>query len=101
MPEIAQNTEVRLIRAHIGRLARSIDGAYQLYYHTDNSKEYHGNDLNFLEVDEDTVDIINRLFHAYPNYVRVGGLSDDHEAALAVVYALWDRGMLMTSAPLA
>lgn len=99
MPEIEGRTEIRWIRARIVRLA-CIDGAYHLYYHSDNSKEYHENDLNFLEVDESGVGIINKLIQSYPEYTRVGALSDDGEAAIAVAYELWDRGLLMTKSPL-
>lgn len=100
MPEIRPNTQVRLIRANIVRLAK-VDGTINLYYYADNSKEYHANDLNYLEVDEETVEIINKLIQAYPAYMKIRQLSEDNESALAVAYDLWDRGFLMTSAPLA
>lgn len=99
MPEINRRTSVRLIRAHVSRLTKTND-AYHLYYYSDNSKEYRANDLNFLEVDESSVDIIKKLIHSYPNYTKVRHLSDDYEAAQAVAYDLWDRGLLMTNTPL-
>lgn len=99
MPEIFRRTQVRLIRANIVRLTKTNDG-YHLYYYSDNSKEYHENELNFLEVDENSVNVIKKLIHSYPEFEKVRDLSNDHEAALAVAYELWDRGLLMTNVPL-
>lgn len=100
MPEIRGKTEVRLLRANIVRLVR-MDDAYHLYYYADNSKQYHEFELNFLESDEDTVGIIRQLIQVYPKYKRVRDLAPDNfDAAQAVVYELWDRGLLMTKAPL-
>lgn len=99
MPDINRRTQVRLIRANILRLTNTND-AYHLYYYSDNSKEYHQNDLNFLELDESSVDIVKKLIHNYPKYTKVRHLSENHGAAQAVAYELWDRGLLMTNAPL-
>lgn len=99
MPDMDENTEVRLLRAHIIRLA-CIDGVHQLYYYADNSKEYHGNDLNFIEVEESTVDVIKLLIQLYPHYAKLQQLSPNLEEAMAVVYSLWERGLVMTKKPL-
>lgn len=100
MPEMHGKTQVRLIRANIVRLTK-IDDAYHLYYYADNSKEYHENDLNFLEVDDSGVEIIKKLIQQYPKYMRVRDLAPQNfDAAQAVAYELWDRGLLMTNVPL-
>lgn len=99
MPELDESTQVRLIRAHIVRLIQD-DDANLLYYYGDNSKEYHGGDMNFIELEEPTVDLIKKLIHFYPKYVNIHELSDNSEEAMAVVYSLWDRGLLMTKSPL-
>lgn len=100
MPEIRKRTQVRLIRNNIVRLVRA-DDAYHLYYYSDNSKEYHEFDLNYLDVDDDTVAIIRALIQYYPKYTKVDALAPNNfEAAQAVVYELWDRGLLMTKAVL-
>lgn len=99
VPDLDETTEVRLLRAHIVQLAR-IDGVLHLYYYADNSKEYHDNDLNFIEVEEATVTVIKRLIFQYPNYVKIHSLSHNLEEAMAVVYSLWERGLLMTKKPL-
>lgn len=99
LPELEESTKVRLLRAHIVRLTYS-DGVHNLYYYSDNSKEYHGNDLNFIEVEEATVDVIKKLIHQYPNYVKIQDLSQNIEEAMGAVYSLWERGLLMTESAL-
>ncbi|XP_031629108.1 bifunctional lysine-specific demethylase and histidyl-hydroxylase NO66 [Contarinia nasturtii] len=95
MPEMDEETEVRLLRAHIVRLTK-VDGAYNLYYHVDNSKEYHGSDLNFVEVEEATTGVVKKLIHFYPKYVKIANLSNNIEESMAVVGSLWERGLIMT-----
>lgn len=101
MPTLRRNTQVRILRANIVRLVK-VNDAYHLFYYSDNSKEYHANDLNFLEVDEDAVGIIRTLIWQYPKYTKIRDLTvpDNLETALAVTYELWDRGLLMTNAKL-
>lgn len=98
-PEMDVNTEVRLLRAHIVRLA-CVDGVHQLYYYADNSKEYHGGDLNFIEVEEATIGVIKVLIQNYPKFAKIRNLSKNIEEAMTVVYSLWERGLLMTKNPL-
>ncbi|XP_055308948.1 bifunctional lysine-specific demethylase and histidyl-hydroxylase NO66 [Sitodiplosis mosellana] len=99
MPSMDEGTEVRLLRAHIVRLVK-VDNAYHLYYYADNSKEYHGSDLNYIEVEEATVMCIKKLIQEYPKYTPIHSLSDNIEEAETVVLDLWDRGLLMTKKPL-
>lgn len=99
MPEMDENTPVRLVRAHIIRLIYEED-AHLLYYYADNSKEYHGSDLNFIELEKPTVDVVKKLIRFYPKYAKIQDLSGNSEEAMAVVYSLWDRGLLMTESPL-
>lgn len=99
MPEMDENTPVRLVRAHIIRLIYEED-AHLLYYYADNSKEYHGSDLNFIELEKPTVDVVKKLIRFYPKYAKIQDLSENSEEAMAVVYSLWDRGLLMTESPL-
>lgn len=99
MPEMYDDTEIRLVRAHICHLAK-IDDAYNLYYYADNSKEYHAYDLNFIEVEDAAVDVIRKLIQLYPKYIQIKNLDDDLDSAMGIVYSLFDRGLLMTKNPL-
>lgn len=99
MKDLNPITEVRLLRAHIVRLVREDDG-HHLYYYADNSKEYHGSDLNFIEVEEGAIDVIKNLIHCYPKYTQIQSLSENSDEAMSVVLSLWERGLLMTKHPL-
>lgn len=99
MPEINENTEIRLTRANICRLKRT-DDVFNLYYYADNSKEYHGSDMNFIEIEAVFVPIIKELIKKYPKYVKISSLSKDVDEATAVAESLWDRGIVMTKKPL-
>lgn len=99
MPEIHGATKVRLVRANVLRLKKTND-AYHVYFYSDNSKDRNTNDLNYVEVEAGSVEIIKRLIRSYPEYIKVRDLSEDHDAAEAAAYSLWDRGVLMTKNPL-
>lgn len=46
----------------------------RMYYYVGNSKEYHGNELQYLEVDEHLAPGIETLITSYPDYVSVENL---------------------------
>lgn len=98
MPELTEETEVRLLRAHIIRLT-VVDGVYNLYYHIDNSKEYHGSDMNFVELEESTIGVVKKLIHLYPKYEKIEKLSNNIEEAMAVVSSLWVRSKACSLTP--
>ena len=100
MAEMTEDTEIRLLRAHIVRLVKNDDEVYHLYYYADNSKEYHGSDLNYVEVDGATVGVIKKLIQDYPKYLSLRDLGARIEDVETVVLDLWDRGLLMTKEPL-
>lgn len=100
MPEMTEDTEIRLLRAHIVRLVKNDDEVYHLYYNGDNSKEYHGSDLNYVEVDGATVGVIKELIRKYPKYLPLRDFTATLEDVETVVLDLWDRGLLMTKEPL-
>lgn len=100
LPEFEQNSRLRLVRANILRLARDND-IYRVYYHIDNSREYHGSEMNFVEVDEIAADVVKQLIQTYPHYIEVSQfLDDEHDEKMGIVQNLWDRGLLVTDKPL-
>lgn len=76
------------------------DGERRLYYSTDNSKEYHEYDVNYIELDASALLIANKLINTYPEYIKIRDLDDDYENALGIATALWERGLLMSKKPL-
>lgn len=92
--EFQPETRIRLLRAHILRLIKHED-IYRVYFYTDNSKEYHEFEPNFLEIDSDMAPAVEFLIKAYPKYVCVDDLPVDEPLNLDVTVELWNRGVIM------
>lgn len=94
--EIKVDTQVRLLKANILRLVEE-EGKFLVYFHTENSKEYHEYEPTFMEIDEDDKPVIEFLVQKYPNYIAVNDLPiDDDERKILVVTDLWEKGLLIT-----
>ncbi|XP_072932916.1 bifunctional lysine-specific demethylase and histidyl-hydroxylase NO66 [Epargyreus clarus] len=97
--EIGLDTKIRLLRRNILRMVS--EESIRIYYYAENSLEYHGNELPFLEIDEDMAPAIETLIKSYPNYVSVEDLDVPNETdKLQIADALWGRGLIMTEYPL-
>lgn len=99
VPELLGNTQVRLIRANIMRLT-DFEGVPQLYYYSDNSKEYHQYEMNYIELDDVAVDVAKVLIKTYPSYIKIRDLANDFDEAMTMARELWGRGLLMSKTPL-
>lgn len=94
--ELTLETNVKLLKANILRLVEE-DGASRVYYHTDNSKEYHEFEPTFMEIEEDDSPVISMLINEYPKFVAISDLpADNDEKKLTIANNLWDVGLLMT-----
>lgn len=96
--EFRPETRIRLLRKNILRLIEHED-AYRVYFYTDNSKEYHEFEPNFMEIDGEMAPGIEYLIKAYPEYVPVDDLPLDDQLALDVALELWNHGMIMLDQP--
>ncbi|XP_052740906.1 bifunctional lysine-specific demethylase and histidyl-hydroxylase NO66 [Bicyclus anynana] len=97
--EIGLDTRIRLLRKNIIRMVS--EESVRLYYYAENSLEYHGNELSFLEIEEDMAPAIETLINAYPEYVSVENLDTPHDTdKLQIADGLWSRGLIMTEYPL-
>lgn len=94
------DTEVRLVRYYSLRLVVE-DGSSKIYYNTDNAKFYHGEDEQFLEIDNNLIPCIEKLQNTYPKFIQVEDLPiEDNIAKAQLVSDLWERGLLVTNGPL-
>lgn len=97
--EISLDTRIRLLRKNILRMVS--EDKIRLYYYTENSLEYHGNELSFLEIEEDFAPGVETLITTYPEYVSVENLDIPNDTdKLQLADALWSRGLIMTEYPL-
>ncbi|CAH0399934.1 unnamed protein product [Chilo suppressalis] len=97
--EIGLDTKIRLLRKNILRMVS--EERIRLYYYIENSLEYHGTDLPFLEIEEELAPAIETLITSYPEYVSVENLDVPNDSdKLQIADALWSRGLIMTEYPL-
>lgn len=100
IPFIEVDTKIRLIRANILRLVRHGD-EIRVYYSSENSKEYHGFEENFLEIEPSDAPAVEVLIKAYPTFITPDQLQlEDDDRNLTVAQDLWEKGILMTEEPL-
>lgn len=72
-----------------------------VYYCVNNSREYHGESPQSLEIEEDTAPAVEFLIENYPQYVTVEELPvEDEIKRLQIAANLWEVGLLITEAPL-
>lgn len=93
--KLNESTEIRLVRRNIIRLVHHED-TVRIYYYSDNSKEYHEYDMNFVEIENELVPVIEHLVKSYPTYTRLDQLPLSLNDNFTIVYELWGRGVLMT-----
>lgn len=94
--ELTLETNVKLLKANILRLVEE-EQSYRVYFHTENSKEYHQYEPTFMEIEMDDSPVIFMLENEYPKFVAVKDLPvDDDDRKLAIATDLWEKGLLMT-----
>ncbi|GAB0095555.1 Bifunctional lysine-specific demethylase and histidyl-hydroxylase NO66 [Sergentomyia squamirostris] len=92
------NTRFRLLRKNIFRIVME-ENSIRLYYHVNNSKEYHAYESVYLEIDTELAPIAEKLIHCYPEYLsaaetEVSGISK--KESLNMLTSLWENELLMT-----
>uniref|UniRef100_A0AAG5CXX0 Bifunctional lysine-specific demethylase and histidyl-hydroxylase n=1 Tax=Anopheles atroparvus TaxID=41427 RepID=A0AAG5CXX0_ANOAO len=95
---IEEQSSVRLLRRNILRLVSEED-KLRIYYHTDNSREYHQYEANFLELDHETALGVELLIKMYPRYIPVASLPV--EDRLEFIRSLWEKGLIVCRRPTA
>ncbi|XP_050311214.1 ribosomal oxygenase 1 [Anthonomus grandis grandis] len=98
--EISTETKVRLLRYYALRVVQEADTS-KLYFCTDNAKTYHGEEEQWMEIDDMLIPGVEMLQKSYPDFIVVDNLPIDDEAEkLSLVYSLWEHGMIVTDGPL-
>lgn len=87
-----ERTTIRLLRRNIVRLVTE-ESTLRLYYHTENSREYHEYEPNFLEVDQDAALGVELLVKMYPEPVAIGSLPVEEKVEFAK--SLWEKGLIV------
>ncbi|KAK4296408.1 hypothetical protein Pmani_031096 [Petrolisthes manimaculis] len=95
--ELDPTTPVRLIRGNCMRVVAEGEGV-NLYHCLENTREYHQEEPQFLELALEQAPAVEALVQAYPNYIAIENLplADDTEK-MNLASGLWERGLLMTA----
>ncbi|KAG5308672.1 RIOX1 oxygenase, partial [Acromyrmex insinuator] len=98
--KIKLSTEIRLLRLYCMRLIKE-KKAYKIYYSTENSKEYHEYELQYLEIDKEFVPAIKQIIDVFPDFISVKDLKiKDTDTKIQVVKDLWEKNIIITKVPL-
>jgi len=98
--EIDPDTSVRLIRSTAMRMVQE-EEIIKVYYSTENTREYHEVEEQWLEIPADLAPAVDHLIVNYPKWTKVEELPvEDLESRMRVVGDLWEKGILMTAEPL-
>lgn len=93
------DTLVRLTRYHTQRLV--LDETPKIYYCTENANVYHGEDEQYLELEDVLIDLVKTLQNKYPEYISIESLPcDDEIKKIQTIGDLWERGLIVTKEPL-
>lgn len=96
-PLVELDTPVRLVRANVLRLVRHEEEEFRIYYHSENSKEYHQFEEAFVEISAEHAPAVEYLIKSYPEFCLPKDLPiDEEESCLAVAQDLWERGLMVT-----
>lgn len=94
--ELTLETKIKLLKANILRLVEE-EGSLRVYYHTDNSKQYHEFEPTFMEIEEDDTSAISMLQNEYPRFISIKDLPiDDDERKISIATDMWENGLLIT-----
>ncbi|XP_045617936.1 ribosomal oxygenase 1 [Procambarus clarkii] len=98
--EIEPDTPIRLIRKNCLRVVAEEENV-NVYHCLENTREYHQEQPQFIELAPETAPAIEALIHAYPKYITVECLPlNDETEKMAVASGLWERGLVVTATPL-
>lgn len=97
---IELDTKIRLVRGNVVRMVRH-DNGIRVYYSSENSKDHHGFEENYLEINPSDAPAVEVLIKAYPLFLTPTDLQlENNDKNLFVAQDLWERGILMTDKPL-
>ncbi|XP_043188225.1 ribosomal oxygenase 1-like isoform X1 [Amphibalanus amphitrite] len=95
------STEIKMIRGNVVRLVNEGD-ELRLYHCLENSRLYQEMPEQYLVIgDDEQADAVSVLLENYPKYTAIDLLPGaEPEAKVAFAAALWEKGMVVTRAPI-
>ncbi|XP_046577340.1 bifunctional lysine-specific demethylase and histidyl-hydroxylase NO66-like [Haliotis rubra] len=98
--ELDPDTHIKIIRRGVIRLVTEEDQV-RIYHCLENSRVYHGNEPQFIEILAEAAPAVEYLIHAYPEYIAIDSLPlDNLQDRIDIARDLYERGLLITGDPL-
>ncbi|GAB6021439.1 hypothetical protein CHUAL_004045 [Chamberlinius hualienensis] len=93
--EMEPDSKIKLIRGNLLRLVME-ENAVRVYYYMENSREYHKESEQFIEINPLVAPAVEYLGHSYPNFITVESLPlDDLESKMEIANILFERGLIL------
>jgi len=94
--EIHPDSSVKLLRAGLVRLVME-ESAVRIYHSLENSREFHQEEAQFIEISPMLAPAVEYLLHTYPHFVTIDHLPlESLEEKMEIANILYDKGLIMT-----
>ncbi|KAK3914799.1 Bifunctional lysine-specific demethylase and histidyl-hydroxylase NO66 [Frankliniella fusca] len=99
---LTPDTCIRLTRSNVLRLVSEEEpDTLKIYHSMENSLEYHGEELQFIEIPLNFAPAVEYLIHSYPSFTAISDLPLDQDSdKVQITTELWERGLVLTETPL-
>ncbi|XP_052128148.1 ribosomal oxygenase 1 [Frankliniella occidentalis] len=99
---LTPDTCIRLTRSNVLRLVSEEEpDTLKIYHSMENSLEYHGEELQFIEIPLNFAPAVEHLIHSYPSFTAISDLPLDQDSdKVQITTELWERGLVLTEKPL-
>ncbi|XP_066279326.1 bifunctional lysine-specific demethylase and histidyl-hydroxylase NO66 [Branchiostoma lanceolatum] len=97
--DLKTSTPVKLIRKGAARLVMEGEQVF-LYHILENSRVYHGAELQPIEVPPEAAPAIEYLMHSYPEYVTIDSFPLDHQQdKIDLAMLMFEKGIIIAQEP--
>ncbi|XP_034257102.1 ribosomal oxygenase 1-like [Thrips palmi] len=99
---LALETPLRLTRSNVLRLVSEEEpDCVKLYHSMENSLEYHGEDIQWIEIPVHFAPAVEHLILSYPKFTPIYELPLENDAdKIQLATELWERALVLTQEPL-
>ncbi|XP_076054844.1 bifunctional lysine-specific demethylase and histidyl-hydroxylase NO66 [Oratosquilla oratoria] len=97
--ELEPDTEIRLVRKNCIRIVAD-EEVVKVYHTLENSREYHAEEPQYVEMSVEHAPAVEMLLHSYPDYLSIEELPlDNEEDKMTVAVGLWEKGIISSRYP--
>ncbi|XP_034240960.1 ribosomal oxygenase 1-like isoform X2 [Thrips palmi] len=99
---LSLETPLRITRANVLRLVSEEEpDCVKLYHSIENSLEYHGEEIQWIEIPVHFAPAVEHLIISYPKFTPINDLPLENDAdKIQLATELWERALVLTQKPL-